>query len=119
MKSLLGVRSAIKRLQALKANLEQQIRELGQESAPSGRAMMGAAKPSDVGGIDLNAAKLDIQEQGNDIKMNLPVIDLKAFENMNFTGFTPIIINIVPITNLPMLLGATPEEEPQEISLAE
>ncbi len=76
-------------------------------------------KKQELGGIDLNAAKMNIKEEGNDISARggsafggkLPPVDLKAFENKNFNGFTPIIIEIVPIKDLPMVLGAS---QPQE-----
>ncbi len=57
------------------------------------------------GGIDFQADKIKIYENGNlgdsflDLsKLNLPNLD-------NLTGFTPIIINIVPVTKIPELLG--------------
>ena len=85
--------------------------------------MLGPLSPaqtiSDVGGIDFNPAGLNIQEQGTDIKINVPAIDIKIFENMNINGFTPVIIQIVPITNLPLILGIqTKEPEPFEVTSA-
>ncbi len=74
------------------------------------------------GGIDLNANTLPLQTQGSNIDFNFQTtaagfcmnednngecerLDIKALENMVITGFTPVIFNIVPITNLPFLLG--------------
>ena len=85
------------------------------------QAMLGKTEsPQDVGGIDFNPAELNIQEQGNDIKISVPAIDLNALENMNINGFTPIIIQVVPITNLPALLGSHPSDTiaSPELSLA-
>ncbi len=65
---------------------------------------------SSVGGIDLDPTDLNIQEQGTEIKINVPAIDLKTLENMNINGFTPIIIQIVPITNLPLIPGVQKKE---------
>ena len=58
----------------------------------------------EVGGIDLNPALLDLQikRDGNDVPLPLP---MQPIENMHIDGFLPVIINITPISNLPMLLG--------------
>ena len=57
-----------------------------------------------VGGIDLNPALLDLQikRDGNGVPLPLPQQPIEA---MRIDGFVPIIINITPIPNLPMLLG--------------
>ena len=57
-----------------------------------------------VGGIDLNPSsmELNIRRDGNGIP--LPVHQ-QPIENLNIQGFVPIIINIRPLTNLPLLLG--------------
>ncbi|MBI5149870.1 MAG: hypothetical protein HZA28_03765 [Candidatus Omnitrophica bacterium] len=56
------------------------------------------------GGIDLNPALLDLQikRDGNGVPLPLPQ---QPIETMHIDGFVPIIINITPIPNLPMLLG--------------
>lgn len=56
------------------------------------------------GGIDLNPALLDLQirRDGNGVPLPLPQ---QPIENMHIEGFLPIIINVTPVTNLPMLLG--------------
>ena len=56
------------------------------------------------GGIDLNPALLDLQikRDGNGIPLPLPMQPIK---DMHIEGFLPIIINVTPITNLPLLLG--------------
>ena len=60
---------------------------------------------NDVGGIDLNPANLNlhIKRDGNGIA--LP-IEFQDVSNINVNGFTPVIINIQPVSNLPLLLGA-------------
>ncbi|MEK6713234.1 MAG: hypothetical protein AABY41_03465, partial [Nitrospirota bacterium] len=82
-------------------------------------------KKKNFGGIDLNPALLDLQikRDGNGVPLPLP---MQPIENMHIDGFLPVIINIVPITNLPLLLGLDfpPQEEKpvqvtyQELSLA-
>ncbi len=69
------------------------------EAATSDSAM----KVSPTGGIDFQADQLKIDEQGGDV--NVPTMDVKDLENMNIRGFIPVIINIVPVTNIPELLG--------------
>jgi len=65
----------------------------------------------DLGGIDLNPAKLDLETKGEGVEFNLPTP--AELENMEINGLTPIIFNITPITNLPLFLGAK-EQHPQE-----
>ena len=57
-----------------------------------------------VGGIDLNPALLDLQikRDGNGVPLPLP---MQPIENMHIEGFLPVIINVTPVTNLPLLLG--------------
>ena len=76
-----------------------------------------AAKPKEVGGIDLNPAKLDIKDDGQDIQINVPPLDMKMFEGPGFKGLTPFIIQIVPVTNLPLLLGTKEAAEEEKLSL--
>ena len=74
-----------------------------------------------LGGIDFNPGNLDIQTNGGKIGFDssdilTPCLDdenpycneteLKNF-NLNINGLTPVIIQIAPIQNLPMLLGAS------------
>ena len=76
-----------------------EVREgLGASSSP---------KPGDTstkGGIDLNPALLDLQirRDGNGVPLPLP---MQPIQDMHIEGFLPIIINVTPITNLPLLLG--------------
>lgn len=65
-----------------------------------------------VGGIDFNPSTLNlqIQNEGRAIEMNMDSIDLDAYRNAQ--GFTPVIINIQPVMNLPLFLGAN--QQPAE-----
>lgn len=76
----------------------------------------GIIQRVNVGGIDLNPALLDLQikRDGNGVPLPLPQ---QPVDSMRIDGFLPVIINIVPITNLPLLLGFdrkgnSPEEQP-------
>ena len=72
-----------------------------------------------VGGIDLNEISVDRKGSGVDIQFD-PAM-MQEFMDMNITGFTPVIINLTPVSSiLPLLgLGDAPEDEsiPQLSSL--
>lgn len=75
-------------------------------------AMLG----KDVGGIDLNVgiADLKISQEGGGfvVPTNIqPILDSTTVD-----GFSPVIINIAPIQNLPLLLGFTEESEVPRLS---
>jgi hypothetical protein len=64
-----------------------------------------------VGGVDFKPANLNLERWGNAIQFDLSDQDL---ENIQIDALYPVIINIAPITDLPMLLGAGEESmEPQ------
>ena len=69
-----------------------------------GKYYRGKSASSPVGGIDLYPALLDLQikRDGNGIPLPL---NLQPAEVMDIEGILPVIINITPVTNLPMLLG--------------
>jgi hypothetical protein len=64
------------------------------------------------GGIDLNGSRLElnIQKQGAGVGINFDPALIKRFENSDFKGFMPIIINISRITDISSLLGLDKEE---------
>lgn len=66
---------------------------------------------SAVGGIDLTAAKtpLDIRGQSEPVEFNF---DPKQLQNLQFDGLVPVIINIVPVVNLPQFLTEKPLSKP-------
>lgn len=73
------------------------------------------------GGIDFNSGMLEIKESGdvgNRLKPLFTTGDLPAQDmdpamlaSDNVLGIRPVIINIRPVTNLPMLLGLVDEEK--------
>ncbi|MFA6378923.1 MAG: hypothetical protein WCX16_03980, partial [Candidatus Omnitrophota bacterium] len=73
----------------------------------------GAASPltkDTKGGIDFNSKNINVEIKGQAIDVALP--DGITEENlMNAQGFVPVIINIVPVTNLYHLLGLAQEED--------
>ena len=60
------------------------------------------------GGIDLNPALLDLQIKRDGNGIPLPV-NQQPIHNMKIDGFIPIIINVTPISNLPLILGFVDE----------
>jgi len=70
----------------------------------------------EYGGIDLNPENLILNVQGNDIKMDFS--NPQILNNISIDGFIPVIINVAPITNIPMLLGES-EEQSDDFSLSQ
>ena len=71
------------------------------------------------GGIDFNPKALDLNIKKDGRGLPLPVSQQPIEQFMKLEGFTPVIINIAPIQNLPLLLGLSKEEEsPKELSKA-
>jgi len=56
------------------------------------------------GGIDLNPQFLDLQIKRDPNGVPLP-IEMQPIQDMKIDGFYPVIINITPIPNLPLMLG--------------
>lgn len=71
------------------------------EGSSSKDSAMTAQK--DVGGIDLNPTMLNLQIRRDGNGVPLPIYE-QPIEYLNIEGFTPVIINISPVT-VPMLLG--------------
>lgn len=56
------------------------------------------------GGIDFNSNNLNMQVQGDEITFDIPA-DLQGIPWNFVDGFTPVIIDVVPVNNFPALLG--------------
>ncbi len=63
-----------------------------------------ATTEEDFGGINLDPSLLNlkIKRDANFVPVKMNPIEI---ENLNINGFIPVIINITPVTNIPMLLG--------------
>ena len=59
---------------------------------------------SEVGGIDLNPAILDLEVENDGKGVQLPPLQPSTLD-MNIDGFRSIILNVESIENLPMVLG--------------
>ncbi|HPN87920.1 MAG TPA: hypothetical protein PLH56_01100, partial [Candidatus Omnitrophota bacterium] len=64
---------------------------------------------SSVGGIDLNPEFLDMQIKRDGKGVPLP-LNLQPLETLKIEGFIPVIINITPVENFPMLLGVNEKD---------
>lgn len=85
--------------------LSNQITELQSPADAALLSLQGLDVVTDrVGGIDLNPELLDMQIKRDGSGVPLPVWD-QPIGDMSIEGFIPVIINMTPITNLPMLLG--------------
>lgn len=66
------------------------------------------AKPKEdnaqVGGIDFNSNKLDLMIKRDEDGMPLPA-QFQNLEQLKINGLTPVILNISPVKNLPLMLG--------------
>jgi len=82
--------------------LVDRVRALVDEAMTINR-MVVAKNSTDVGGIDLNSANLDLQikRDGKGVPLPLQFQDMEKLRNIQ--GFVPVIINIVPVTSLPFL----------------
>lgn len=80
------------------------------------RAVDHSQTTDKLGGIDLNPNALDLQTQGIGIDFNISV-DLEELKTMDFHGFTPVILQIIP-TNLNLLLGLSDSLESESLSQA-
>jgi len=78
-----------------------------------------------VGGIDLSAIggsasggnpnqiKIETKGKGMDFNSFNPA----TFEDHAIQGFVPVIIQITPVTNIPLMLGINPQQKVDELSL--
>ena len=66
----------------------------------------------DVGGIDLTRKKINLETQGQGVEFNLP-FDPNHLDQIPINGLTPVIFQITPITDLPLLLGLADEDSKQ------
>jgi hypothetical protein len=98
----------------LKKSLEKYLRQASVDTEKDPDVAITAKK----GGIDFNPVnlKMNVNKEGEGVQM-APVSD-EAIQNMNINGFVPVIINVTPATNLPMLLGIATEEKKGSLASA-
>ncbi len=73
-----------------------------------------------VGGIDINPNKISIQTEGEGIKFNKAINtqELEKLKSTPLDGFSPVILQIVPINNVPLLFGVNAQAPPKPPALA-
>ena len=79
-------------------------------------AMTVTLKPDTTGGIDLNPELMDLQIKRDGNGVALPLLDQPVDVLQNIEGFIPVIIQMTPITNMPLILGMGIDPEPTEFS---
>jgi len=68
-----------------------------------------------VGGIDFNPNNIDLKTKGSGVKIQFPTTFIKG-SIKPVDGLRPVIINISPVINIPMILGDNELEEDQKLS---
>jgi predicted unusual protein kinase regulating ubiquinone biosynthesis (AarF/ABC1/UbiB family) len=92
------------------------IRESGGGDQSMSRGIISSAFQQNPGGIDFNPNLLELQIEGEDSDFNLPINNTNL-EQIHIDGLLPVIMNITPITNLPVILGtAESDMEPLAFS---
>jgi hypothetical protein len=76
------------------------------------QAMLG----QNPGGIDFNAKNLNLKEQGQGQEINFSLDSLQNIRPDQVNGILPVIINITPVTNFPLLLGLSQDEKVEHLS---
>ena len=79
------------------------------EEKQSKKSQLEAQPASATGGIDFNAENMNVTTRGDEINFNIP-IDMQNIDFINFQGFVPIVVDIVPVTNFIGLLGLDDQE---------
>ncbi|MBZ0166510.1 MAG: hypothetical protein K8I00_06855, partial [Candidatus Omnitrophica bacterium] len=74
------------------------------------------AQTKDLGGIDLDPNLFDLERKG-DGTLIFPKF-MGSVEQLNINGLVPIIINVTPVPNLPLILGMIKKAEPESNSIS-
>ena len=91
------------------------------------KAMLGADIPDNIelsadlstetpGGIDFNAKNLNLKEQGAAVEFPFNFDSLEGLQPEQVNGLLPVIINITPVTNFPLLLGLREDSRKEQFS---
>jgi hypothetical protein len=97
------------------ANLEK--RQKKSEPEKNNVSSAGRAATDKVGGIDLNAANLDMQIKRDGKGVPLP-ISSKDLGNIKIDGLVPVILEITPVTSLPALVSAGNDPPADQLTMA-
>ncbi|MGE0267265.1 MAG: HEAT repeat domain-containing protein [Candidatus Omnitrophota bacterium] len=83
--------------------------DIGELELRKDESMTAVAKKEAPGGIDLNPENFDLKQSGTAPQFNIP--DTLTLPQGSIEGIIPVIINITPVTNLPLLMGYLPGQE--------
>jgi hypothetical protein len=99
------------------SGIDQESISAGQGGVFLSELVDAVQKQQEVGGINLNPANLNLEvhNDGGEIKFNF---DPAQVENLKFDGFVPVILNVQPVKDLPLLLGIKEEEGAQQLTMA-
>jgi len=100
---------------ALGGMVEQEKNIVAVAKTVTDAAMLAGADDFTKGGIDLNPANLNLQIKRDGNGVPLP-IQFQDIPNINVEGFLPVIIQITPVTNLPLLFGIKTNPKEQQLS---
>ena len=98
------------------------LEDILKEDRPlEGKVKDGAMMSEDVGGIDFQRSRLDLEVTGEeqDIKFDIPPFepyDVQQLESGQFQGLSPVILQIIPV-NVPMILGIKESEAKERLSM--
>lgn len=96
---------------------EQGMRKGNSSRSQVGNLQSGMEQESDaLGGIDMNQNALDLRTEGQAIRFDMP-FDPKKWENIQFDGLTPVILQI-NTTNIPLFIGANQADETIQLGSA-
>ncbi|HBG60609.1 MAG: hypothetical protein A2Y03_00865 [Omnitrophica WOR_2 bacterium GWF2_38_59] len=95
----------------MRARAENATGENSRNSSDSIAARGTESPTANPGGIDLDADNMNLKVEGNMFNFQLPD-DFEGID-INAEGFLPVIINISPIIDMPLLLGVAEDEEYQ------
>ncbi len=82
------------------------LKQLPDDSRTEADEAMTSQDP--VGGINFDADLIDLEIRGDHAPIELP-FNPDQLQQLRIDGFSPVIIQIAPVTNLPLLLGLRPD----------
>ena len=96
---------------------EQRFFPKGPSTKEGDKASIAASVP---GGIDFNRAKMrmNVQKEGNGAQMQFDPAAIERIRRDGFDGVDFEVQSIIPVTNLPLLLGLRKEEIEAQTQLA-
>ena len=75
--------------------------------------MLGSTQAQDIdnGGIDMNEIKVDRANENKAAPIQFEAQGMEELLNMDIKGFSPVMIDIIPLSSVLPLLGLMPTEK--------